>query len=134
MGLRLQRLGWALPLGIAPAIVGGATFSPPDARTTAAYVAAAFVATLLLGYHVAALEHPAGDARPPNRLWLFAGTLLGLLLVAGAAFTRLDTAPLRQLPRGQQLGAVAGLVGGLFLLAELFIYYGPYDRLYGLFR
>jgi hypothetical protein len=135
MGTRLRRLGWALPIGIAPAVVGGATFSPPDAFTNLAYVAAAFAVTLLLGYHVAVIETPADEGSPdPDRLWLFAGTLLVFLLAAGTVFTRLDAAMLWDLPQGQQLAAVAGIVGGLFLLAELVIYYGPFDRLYGLFQ
>ncbi|MFC4406458.1 hypothetical protein [Haloarchaeobius iranensis] len=135
MGTRLRRLGWALPIGIGPAVVGGATLSPPDPFTNIAYVAAAFAVTLLLGYHVAAIETPADDASPdPDRLWLFAGTLLVFLIVTGAVFSRVDTGLLWDLPKGQQLAAVAGIVGGLFLLAELVIYYGPFDRLYGLFR
>jgi len=134
MGTRLRRLGWALPIGIAPAVVGGTTFSPPDGFTTIAYVAAAFAVTLLLGYHVAALELPGDERMDPDRLWLFAGSLLGCLIGAGAVFTRLDPALLWGLPQGQQLAAVAGIVGGLFLLAELFVYFGPFDRLYELFR
>ncbi|WP_440992124.1 hypothetical protein [Haloarchaeobius baliensis] len=135
MGTRLRRLGWALPIGLAPALVGGATLSPPDPFTNIAYVAAAFAVTLLLGYHVATIETPANEASPdPDRLWLFAGTLLVVMLATGAVFTRLDPGLLWDLPQGQQLAAVAGIVGGLFLLAELFVYYGPYDRLYGVFR
>lgn len=135
MGIRLRRLGWALPIGFAPALVGGATLSPPDTFTTIAYIAAAFAVTLLLGYHVAAIEHPAErGTRSPNRLWLFTGTLLVFLLATGTVFTRLDAAMLWTLHQDQQLAAVAGIVGGCFLLAELFIYFGPYDRLYDVFR
>ena len=135
MDVRLRRLGWALPIGIAPAVVGGTTLSPPDSFTTIAYIAATFAVTLLLGYHVASIEHPAETgARSPNRLWLFAGTLLVLLLATGTVFTRLDAALLWDLPQDQQLAAVAGIGGGCFLLADLFIYYGPFDRLYDVFR
>lgn len=135
MGTRLRRLGWALPIGIAPAIVGGATLSPPDTITTATYVAAAFAVTLLLGYHVTVVETPADEESPdPDRLWLFAGTLLVGLLGTGSVFSRLDAALLWDLPENQQLAAVAVVVGGVFLLAELFVYYGPFDRLYELFR
>jgi hypothetical protein len=135
MGARLRRLGWAVPIGIAPAAVGGATLSPPDPFTSIAYVAAAFAVTLLLGYHVAAIELPADEESPdPDRLWLFAGTLLVLLLTAGTVFDRLDATMLWDRPQGQQLGGVAGTVGSLFLFAELFIYYGPFDRVYELFR
>ncbi|MCT9095423.1 hypothetical protein [Haloarchaeobius sp. HME9146] len=132
MSLILRRLSWAVPLGAAPAVVGGTTFSPPDVFSTVAYIGAALPLTLLLGYHVASKENPK-EGRRPNRLWLFAGCLLALLLVAGAAFSRLDPTMLWELRQEYQLGAVAGSVGGLFLVAEVVIYYGVFDRLHGLF-
>lgn len=134
MGIRLRRLLWALPIAAAPAVVGGATFGPPDVFTTVAYVAAGFPTTLPFGYHVASLEFPGEGTRSPGRLWLFAGTLLVCFLAAGAAFSRLDPTVLWELEQRLQLGAVAGSVAGLFLLAELFVYSGPFDRLYDLFQ
>lgn len=141
-----NRLLWAVTLAVPVSLVVGSRFSP-DLFAGARVVGVLFPVALVLSYQLMRRELPGDPSTDPDRLWLFFGTMLALLLASGAVFTRERVARVADLPvAGRVEATLAELavdpqlalpVTALVLawaVSEWVAYFGVYDFLHARLR
>lgn len=141
-----NRLTWAVVLAVPVSLTFGTRFSA-DVLAGARVFGVLLPVAVVLSYRVMRRELPGEDARAPDRLWLFFGTLLGLLLASGAVFTRERVARVAALPVAARVEAtlaelavdprlalpVSALVVA-WAVSEWVAYRGGYDAVRARFR